>query len=184
MNPPSNWALARLRREPMPRGGEGMYLQEAIATFRSPSGIGLSHAKLDTVIQAFSIDAGSIGLVPGKMQIVGPALWLDAVEACVDVLCEQCADVGGQHTGLFVFWDSIRTGEIGRANVDGIRERLWEMMLRQLRTDNAFVQASALHGIGHLKHHGARQAVAEVINLQGTDELAAYARQVLSGHIF
>lgn len=180
---PSDWALARLRREPIPGGGEGVYLQEAIATFRSPSGIGLSLAKLDAVIQAFALDAGSIGLMPATLEMFGPSLWIEAVDACVDVLCEHYANVGEQHTGLFMFWDSILTGEFGRANVGGVRERVWEMMLRQLRTDNEYLRASALHGIGHLKHHGARQAVAEVIDLHGSDELAAYARQVLAGDV-
>lgn len=183
MTSPSEWALARLRNEPVRPGGELTYLRDASATFRSTAGTGLSLAKLDQIVASFSIEAGAIALAWERLQSAVQLAWLAAVEACSIVLCEQYSDVAEQHLGLFMFWDAILPRRNALTRVDDVRERLWRMLLRQLQVENDFVRASALHGIGHLKFPGARQEVGAVIDLRSSSDLAAYARQVLSDHI-
>lgn len=183
MSVPSEWTLARLNNQAFPLNEKRRYLEAAAATFRSPEGLGLSLAKLDTVIARFATEVGVIGLAYENMSVGERNAWFDAIDACVDVLCEEYYAITEVRHGLFMFWDAIVSLAWTPQIREAVSERLWQIIKRQLQVDNIFVRASALHGIGHLRPPGARKAVAEVIDLKGTDDLADYARQALAGKV-
>lgn len=75
--------------------------------------------------------------------------------------------------GLYMFWDLARNFREDRPRA--LHEAMFEALSEQLRSDNAWIQQSALHGLGHLKDARSQPLIERFISRCPPGHLRDYA---------
>jgi hypothetical protein len=109
---------------------------------------------------------------------VGDAWTVSAVAAAPSLLASIFGDATQNSNALSMFWDVAISTPL-RSDVS-FRGAVFESLTAQLGSPNPWVQASALHGFGHLEEPRCRPVIRDFLRRCEDSYLVEYARQAMA----
>ncbi|MGE3075740.1 MAG: hypothetical protein AB7N24_18640 [Dehalococcoidia bacterium] len=103
----------------------------------------------------------------------------EAAKAAPKFLAFHFAETTTYPDALSMFWEVV-IGPLSRGDA-AFHDAVFRGLCSQLKVKNSWVQASALHGFGHLRDPRCRPVIREFLKVSTDDaKLAAYAREAMA----